>query len=118
MWWGDVKNWLLDLQIVNVSLRILSRPRIEALPNILETIGTNYDQKVLPSIGNEVDIDFLFHKFVNDVVLLLLLGFEMCCGTIQRFATDNHETTGIVDLCLFSCEQHESMLILCRSVRW
>ncbi|CAN4121072.1 unnamed protein product [Withania somnifera] len=43
-----------DLQMVNLTLRILSRPQVSRLPDIFKTLGTEYDEKVLPSIGNEV----------------------------------------------------------------
>jgi len=43
-----------DLQIVNISLRVLSRPIAEKLPEIHQTLGADFDEKVLPSIINEV----------------------------------------------------------------
>ncbi|ODQ66635.1 hypothetical protein NADFUDRAFT_23263 [Nadsonia fulvescens var. elongata DSM 6958] len=43
-----------DLQMVNITCRVLSRPRIDALPVIFRTLGTDYDERVLPSIVNEV----------------------------------------------------------------
>lgn len=43
-----------DLQMVNISLRVLSRPKEEALPKILQTLGADFDDRVLPSLGNEV----------------------------------------------------------------
>ncbi|KAG8802148.1 Prohibitin-2, subunit of the prohibitin complex (Phb1p-Phb2p) [Serendipita sp. 399] len=43
-----------DLQMVNISCRVLSRPSIQALPNIYRELGTDYDERVLPSIVNEV----------------------------------------------------------------
>ncbi|PIA33639.1 hypothetical protein AQUCO_04000001v1 [Aquilegia coerulea] len=43
-----------DLQTVSLQLRVLSRPDVSQLPSIFKTLGTEYDQKVLPSIGNEV----------------------------------------------------------------
>ena len=43
-----------DLQNVNITLRILFRPLPDALPNIYTTLGENYDDRVLPSITNEV----------------------------------------------------------------
>ncbi|KAJ2960895.1 hypothetical protein NQ176_g11028 [Zarea fungicola] len=43
-----------DLQMVNITCRVLSRPQIEALPQIYRTLGTDYDERVLPSIVNEV----------------------------------------------------------------
>ncbi|KAI9886219.1 MAG: Prohibitin-2, subunit of the prohibitin complex (Phb1p-Phb2p) [Watsoniomyces obsoletus] len=43
-----------DLQMVNITCRVLSRPRVEALPQIYRTLGNDYDERVLPSIVNEV----------------------------------------------------------------
>jgi len=43
-----------DLQMVNISLRVLSRPIGEAIPYIHQTLGPDFDEKVLPSICNEV----------------------------------------------------------------
>jgi len=43
-----------DLQVVNITLRILSRPIVSELPVIYQTLGTDYDERVLPSIANEV----------------------------------------------------------------
>jgi len=43
-----------DLQMVNISLRVLSRPVEKQLPTIYNTLGTDFDDRVLPSIGNEV----------------------------------------------------------------
>jgi len=43
-----------DLQVVKITLRVLSKPVIPELPKIYQTLGTNYDERVLPSIVNEV----------------------------------------------------------------
>lgn len=43
-----------DLQNVNISLRILYRPQADVLPNIFKNLGVDYDERVLPSIVNEV----------------------------------------------------------------
>lgn len=43
-----------DLQMVNITCRVLSRPNVTALPTIYRTLGTDYDERVLPSIVNEV----------------------------------------------------------------
>lgn len=43
-----------DLQMVNISLRVLSRPDAISLPVIYRGLGVDYDEKVLPSIVNEV----------------------------------------------------------------
>lgn len=43
-----------DLQMVNIKLRVLWRPIIEELPRLYRELGTDFDERVLPSIGNEV----------------------------------------------------------------
>ncbi|XP_018305052.1 prohibitin-2 [Mycetomoellerius zeteki] len=43
-----------DLQMVNISLRVLSRPDASTLPSMYRQLGLDYDEKVLPSICNEV----------------------------------------------------------------
>ena len=43
-----------DLQSVNVTLRILYRPIQAELPRIYTELGPDYDDRVLPSITNEV----------------------------------------------------------------
>jgi len=43
-----------DLQMVNIGLRVLSRPNQTELPRIYRTLGTNWEERVLPSICNEV----------------------------------------------------------------
>lgn len=43
-----------DLQMVNMSLRLLSKPNEDNLPNIFKSLGMDWEERVLPSIGNEV----------------------------------------------------------------
>lgn len=43
-----------DLQMINISLRVLSRPDSSMLPIMYRQLGLDYDEKVLPSICNEV----------------------------------------------------------------
>lgn len=45
---------MLDLQMVNITCRVLSRPSTQALPTIFRELGQDYDERVLPSIVNEV----------------------------------------------------------------
>ena len=40
--------------MVNITLRVLTKPKWEKLPEIYKKLGTDYDQRVLPSIVNEV----------------------------------------------------------------
>ncbi|KAG9484735.1 hypothetical protein GDO78_008048 [Eleutherodactylus coqui] len=43
-----------DLQMVNITLRVLSRPLASELPQLYQRLGLDYDERVLPSIVNEV----------------------------------------------------------------
>ncbi len=43
-----------DMQTVSLSLRVLHRPEIDKLPQIYSKLGRDYEERVLPSIGNEV----------------------------------------------------------------
>jgi len=43
-----------DLQMVNIKMRVLWRPIVEELPILYRELGTDFDERVLPSIGNEV----------------------------------------------------------------
>ncbi|VDK48876.1 unnamed protein product [Anisakis simplex] len=43
-----------DLQMVNIGLRVLSRPDPNSLPKIYRMLGQNWEERILPSICNEV----------------------------------------------------------------
>ncbi|GFZ44187.1 Prohibitin-1 [Saitozyma sp. JCM 24511] len=43
-----------DMQMVSLTLRVMSRPDMTHLPKIYQSLGQDYDERVLPSIGNEV----------------------------------------------------------------
>jgi len=43
-----------DLQMVSLTLRVLHRPEVSKLSTIYQNLGQDYDERVLPSIGNEV----------------------------------------------------------------
>lgn len=51
---SNTQSGTKDLQMVTVALRVLSRPDSEELPNIYRSLGLDYEQRVLPSIANEV----------------------------------------------------------------
>jgi regulator of protease activity HflC (stomatin/prohibitin superfamily) len=52
-WASETQNFL-DLQMVNITCRVLSRPSPQALPTIYRELGQDFDERVLPSIVNEV----------------------------------------------------------------
>lgn len=43
-----------DLQMVNISLRALAKPNPTKLPELYRSLGLDFEEKVLPSIVNEV----------------------------------------------------------------
>lgn len=43
-----------DMQMVSLTLRVLHRPDYQKLPLIFQSLGLDYEERVLPSIGNEV----------------------------------------------------------------
>jgi len=43
-----------DLQLVNVTLRLLYRPEEKYLPFIFKTVGKDFAETLLPSFGNEI----------------------------------------------------------------
>uniref|UniRef100_A0A2K6S251 Prohibitin n=1 Tax=Saimiri boliviensis boliviensis TaxID=39432 RepID=A0A2K6S251_SAIBB len=43
-----------DLQMVNISLRVLSQPNAQELPSMYQCLGLDCEERVLPSIVNEV----------------------------------------------------------------
>lgn len=43
-----------DLQMVNIRLRVLFRPEASRLPQLYRTFGLDYDERILPSVSNEI----------------------------------------------------------------
>lgn len=43
-----------DLQMINITLRVLTKPDVHHLPTIYRRLGKDFDDRVLPSIVNEV----------------------------------------------------------------
>jgi len=50
----QTKTGTKDLQMVDIHVRMLFKPQVEGLPNIHQKLGEDYDDRVLPSIANEV----------------------------------------------------------------
>ena len=65
--------FLADLQMVSISLRVLARPNVSKLPDLYRQLGTDYDDRVLPSLCNEV----------CGGALILLLGLPLLWALIS-----------------------------------
>ncbi|CAF4261617.1 unnamed protein product, partial [Rotaria sordida] len=50
-----------DLQTINITLRILYRARAELLPKSFTNLGLDYEERVLPSITNEISKSVVTH---------------------------------------------------------
>ncbi len=50
----STKSGTQDLQMVSIGIRVLHKPDVRYLPWIYQHLGTDYDQRVLPSVINEV----------------------------------------------------------------
>jgi len=81
-----------DLQNVNITLRILFRPRPDALPGIYTTLGQDYDDRVLPSITNEV-LKAVVAEFDAGE---LITSRELLSGRVQKELTSRAEQFGLI----------------------
>ena len=67
---------LPDLQMVNITVRVLSRPVVDSLSTIFRELGQDYDERILPSIVNEV-LKGVTAQF-NASQLISMLEFSLC----------------------------------------
>jgi len=81
-----------DLQNVNITLRILFRPRPDALPGIYTTLGQDYDDRVLPSITNEVLKSVVAEFDAGE----LITNREMLSGRVHQELTTRAEQFGLI----------------------
>jgi regulator of protease activity HflC (stomatin/prohibitin superfamily) len=81
--------------MVSITLRVLSRPDVEHLPKIYQSLGMDYDERVLPSIGNEV-LKSIVAQF--DAAELITQREVVCSAKDRKFPSG-------VDLDLVRCRQ-------------
>lgn len=81
-----------DLQMVEISLRVLTRPDTRYLPKIYRTLGQDYDERVLPSIVNEV----LKGVVAQYNAASLLTNRETVSLTIRRNLTERAKEFNII----------------------
>ncbi|KAL0004348.1 hypothetical protein SO802_011909 [Lithocarpus litseifolius] len=81
-----------DLQMVNLTLRVLSCPEVARLSEIVQTLGLKYDEKVIPSIGNEV-LKVVVAQFNVDQ---LLTGHPQVLALVRNGLTERAKNFNIV----------------------
>jgi len=81
-----------DLQMVDITLRVLSKPIPSELPQIHRTLGPDYDARVLPSVVNEVTKAVVAQYTASD----LLAKREEVSTAIKEFMTTRAKDFHIV----------------------
>ena len=78
--------------MVSITLRVLSRPDTNHLPKIYQSLGLDYDERVLPSIGNEV-----LKSIVAQFDAAELITQREVVGRFQTLPSHviTHHTTGV-----------------------
>lgn len=89
---SNQKTGTKDLQIVNISLRVLSRPEEDKLPQIYQELGMDYDERVLPSIANEI-LKSVVAQYNADQLLTMR---EKVSNAIKEGLTDRAKDFGIL----------------------
>jgi prohibitin 1 len=74
-----------DMQTVHIVLRVLYRPEIKFLPTIYRELGSDWEEKILPSVGNEIlTATVAQHDAVELITQRELVSQSIRDGLIER----------------------------------
>jgi hypothetical protein len=92
--------------MVNISLRVLSKPDVAHLPQIYRELGTDYDERVLPSIVNEVLKSVVAHynaaQALNPTRCRPLRGAPVACAYVLTHGLATWSVARSHDDCVLS----------------
>lgn len=69
--------------MVNIGLRVLARPQATMLPEMYRKLGLDFDERVLPSIMNEVLAWSPVYKYMYIVCMPALLQFKFQTSNVK-----------------------------------
>ena len=79
-----------DLQVVDIRLRLLFRPDPQMLPTIYRTLGVDYDERLLPSISNEVLKSVIAEYKAEDLIVKREQVSERLSQVLRAKAKEYH----------------------------
>ena len=79
-----------DLQMVNITLRVLTRPDANKLPTVYRNLGTDFNERVLPSIVHETLKSVVAQYNASQLVVQRELVSRMIRQRLVQRANDFH----------------------------
>lgn len=83
----------VDMQMVSLALRVLYKPDVKRLPIVYQSLGLDYDERVLPSIGNEVLKAIVAQFDAGELITQRELVLPLLLYTHTRTQTQTHQRT-------------------------
>lgn len=82
--------------MVTLSLRVMSRPAAGRLPEVYKSLGLDYDERVLPSIGNEVLKATVANYDAAELIVSLCSCSELRFTYLWSFICSDTKRSGVL----------------------